>query len=380
MKYAFIESDLMAEFPLPTICRVLRVTQAGYHAWVKRPASVSEIKREALDALVQRVYDSFKGKYGTPRIHRELCQAHGYTGSYERVRLTMQRLGLKAKAGRKFKLTTDSAHSLPIAPNLLGQDFTVTHANAPNQVWLSDITYLWTSEGWLYTCCVLDLFTREIVGWAIDSHMRQSLVMDAIRMAEFRNHFSMQRPANQAKGLIFHSDKGSQYAAHETRNHLRSMGYRQSMSGTGNCFDNAPMESFWHSLKVEETHGRGFATRDEAKRCVFAYIEGFYNTRRMHSSIGWQSPRAFRAAFERHLCEGITDSPALAPEAIERNQTRITGVANAADFSGDLCTGRVELAGPSSDVDAHGVQVFGEVIPERQNRRRTQKTTAIPHR
>ena len=217
MKYAFIESDLVEAFPLPVICRVLRVTQAGYHAWSKRPASATELEREALEALVQRVYDSFSGKYGTPRIYRELCQAHGYTGSYERIRLSMQRLGLRAKAGRKFKLTTDSAHSLPIAPNLLGQDFTATHASAPNQVWLSDITYLWTGEGWLYTCCVLDLFTREIVGWAMDSHMRQSLVADAIRMAEFRNGFGAKR---SVKGLIFHSDKGSQYAAHETRNHL----------------------------------------------------------------------------------------------------------------------------------------------------------------
>jgi putative transposase len=378
VKYAFIESDLVEQFPLPVICRVLRVSQAGYHAWVKRPASVSELKREALEALVQRVYDSFKGKYGTPRIHRELCQAHGYTGSYERVRLAMQRLGLKARAGRKYKVTTDSAHDLPIAPNLLGQDFTATHASAPNQVWLSDITYLWTNEGWLYTCCVLDLFTREIVGWAIDSHMRQSLVADAIRMAEFRNGFSAKR---SVKGLILHSDKGSQYAAHETRNHLRAMGYRQSMSGTGNCFDNAPMESFWHSLKVEETHGRGFATREEAKRCVFAYIEGFYNTQRMHSSIGWQSPRAFRAAFERQAQAGPADSLVLAAAAIERNQTRATGVANQEDFSGDLCTGRVELAGlHRAKIDAHGVQVFGEVSPKEQNHRRKQQTTAMPHR
>ena len=384
MKYAFIESDLVEQFPLPVICRVLRVTQAGYHAWAKRPASASELKREALEALVQRIYTEFGGKYGAPRIHRALCQAHSYEGSYERVRLSMQRLGLKAKAGRKYKATTDSAHTLPIAPNLLGQDFSETHARAPNQVWLSDITYLWTSEGWRFsknrTCCVLDLFTREIVGWAINSHMRQSLVMEAIRMAEFRNGFSVKRAV---KGLIFHSDKGSQYAAHETREHLRSMGYRQSMSGTGNCFDNAPMESFWHSLKVEETHGRGFATRDEAKRCVFAYIEGFYNTRRMHSSIGWQWPRAFRAAFERERRQTETNLGKSPPESefIERNQTGVTGAANEQDFSGDLCTGRVELAGlHRAKIDAHGAQVFGEVSPKEQNRRRKQKTTAMPHR
>ena len=150
---------------------------------------------------------------------------------------------------------------------------------------------------------MLDLFTREIVGWAIDSHMRKSLVHDALKMAEFRNGFTRKAGVG---GLIFHSDKGSQYAAHDTRNYLQQMGYRQSMSGKGNCYDNAPMESFWHSLKVEETHGRGFETREEAKRCVFGYIEGFYNTTRMHSSINWRSPRAFRRAFEVQRLEATT--------------------------------------------------------------------------
>ena len=149
MKYAFIESDLVGEFPLPVICRVLRVTQAGYHAWLKRPASLMAVKRDALTDLIRRVFAAFKGKYGAPRIYRELCRQHGYAGSFERVRILMQRMGLRANAGRKYKLTTDSAHALPIAPNLLGQDFTHTHASAPNQVWLSDITYLWTKEGWV---------------------------------------------------------------------------------------------------------------------------------------------------------------------------------------------------------------------------------------
>lgn len=332
MKYAFIERALVGEFPLSLVCRVLSVTQAGYHAWVKRPASVTAVARDELAALVKHVFAAFKGKYGAPRIYRELCQQHGYTGSYERVRRLMQALGLKAKAGRKYKATTDSAHALPIAPNLLGQDFGATHANAPNRVWLSDITYLWSKEGWVYVCCVLDLFTREIVGWAIDSHMRQHLVHDAIRMAEFRNGFSEKRSVN---GLIFHSDKGSQYAAHATRAHLLAMGYRQSMSGTGNCFDNAPMESFWHSLKVEETHGRGFTTREEAKRCVFAYIEGFYNTTRMHSSLGWQSPRAFRRAFDQQLrTQSQTESsPALSTGRIvaasPTNQAKMRPVGSA---------------------------------------------------
>ena len=294
MKYAFIESDLVGEFPLPVICRVLRETQAGDHEWLKRPASAMLVARDALAELIKRVFAAFKSNYGAPHIYRELCRQHGYTGSYERVRRLMQALGLKAKAGRKYKVTTDSAHTLPITRNLLGQDFTYTHASAPNQMWLSGITYLRTKEGWVFDCCMLDVFTREIVGWAIDSHMRKSLVHDALKMAEFRNGIA---PKIGVDGLIFNSDKGGQYAAHETRNHLQKMGYRQLMSGKGNCKDCAPTESFWHSLKVEETNGRGFETREEAERCVFGYLEGFYNTTRMHSAINWQSPREFRRTF-----------------------------------------------------------------------------------
>ena len=297
MKYAFIEAELAAWFPIAVICRVLAVTQAGYHAWIKRPASPRAIERDALADLIKRVFAAFKGKYGAPRLFRELCKRHGYTGSFTRVKKLMQALDLKAKAGRKYKATTDSKHTLPLAPNLLAQDFK-TSTTAPDQVWLTDITYLWTKEGWLYVCCMLDLFTREIKGLAVDSHMRTSLVMDALRMAEFRAGIT---PKRGAKGLIFHSDKGSQYASAELRAHLQNHGYRQSMSGTGNCYDNAPMESFWHSLKVEQTHGRGFETREEARRCVFAYIEGFYNTTRMHSSINWMSPREFQRQFDEKL-------------------------------------------------------------------------------
>ncbi|NJS37499.1 MAG: IS3 family transposase [Brachymonas sp.] len=176
MKYAFMQRELIGDFALPIICRVLSVTQAGYHAWVKRPASATAVARDELANLIGRVFVTFKGKYGAPRIFRSLCQQHGYTGGFDRVRRIMQALGLKAKAGVKYKATTDAAHALPIAPNLLEQDFGGTHARAPNEVWLSDITYLWTREGWLYVCCVLDLFTREIVGWAMDSHIRQSLL------------------------------------------------------------------------------------------------------------------------------------------------------------------------------------------------------------
>ena len=291
MKYAFILVELLM-YPLSVVCRVLGVTQAGFHAWCGRGPSKREQARDRLSADVRKVFDAHRGHYGAPRLYRVLCAQFGYTGSLNRIKALMRAMGLRAKAGKKFKVTTDSAHALPIAPKLLGQDFSCdahaessSHAKAPDQVWLSDITYLWTREGWLYVCAVLDLFTRKIVGWAIAGHMTRELVLEALRMA-----WATRKPA---PGLIFHSDRGSQYASHEVRAWLVAHAMRQSMSGTGNCFDNAPMESFWHSLKVEETHGQDFATRAEAKHCVFAYIEGWYNTTRMHSSLGYQSPNQF---------------------------------------------------------------------------------------
>ena len=165
---------------------------------------------------------------------------------------------------------------------------------------LSDITYLWTREGWLYVCAVLDLFTRRIVGWAIAGHMTRQLVLDALQMAH-----GVRKPG---RGLIFHSDRGSQYASADVRKWLLKKAMRQSMSGTGNCFDNAPMESFWHSLKVEETHGQDFATRDQAKHCVFAYIEGWYNTTRMHSSLGYKSPTQFERDCVTESIKAANDS------------------------------------------------------------------------
>jgi len=284
-------AELMV-YPLSVVCGVLGVTQSGFHAWRRRGPSTREQERNRLRAEIRKVFDAHRGRYGAPRIYRVLCARDGYTGSLNRIQTLMRALGLCAKAGKKYKVTTDSGHSLPIAPNLLGQDFScdasaesTSHAKAPDQVWLSDSTYLWTGEGWLYVCCVLDLFTRRIVGWSIEPHMTRAMVLAALDMADVNR-----RPP---RGLLFHSDRGSQYASGDVRDWLVARGIRQSMSGTGNCYDNAPMESFWHSMKVEETHGQNFATRAEAKHCVFAYIEGWYNTTRMHSSLGYQSPTQF---------------------------------------------------------------------------------------
>jgi len=296
VKYTFILAELMM-YPLSVVCRLLGVTQSGFHFWRKREPSKREQERKQLRADIQKVFDANGGRYGAPRIYKVMREHHAYTGSLNRLQALMRAMGLRAKAGRKFKVTTDSAHQLPIAPNLLEQNFSCdpapessSHAKAPDQVWLSDITYLWTREGWVYVCAVLDLFTRRIVGWAMAEHMTRELVLDALRMAN-----KVRKPP---PGLIFHSDRGSQYASHEVRAWLTQQTMRQSMSGTGNCYDNAPMESFWHSLKVEETHGQNFATRAEATHSVFGYIEGWYNTVRLHSSLGYQSP----SQFERGRC------------------------------------------------------------------------------
>ena len=305
MKYAFVLAELMA-YPLSVVCWVLDITQLGFHAWRGRPPSLREQERDRLCVDIRKVFDAQRGRYGAPRIYRVLCEEAGYTGSLNRIQTLMRGMGICAKAGKKFKVTTDSAHALPIAPNLLGQDFScdtspasTSHAKAPDSVWLSDITYLWTREGWVYVCAVLDLFSRRIVGWAIAEHMTRQLVLNALQMA-----YKVRKPA---PGLIFHSDRGSQYASHEVRAWLIAHAMRQSMSGTGNCYDNAPMESYWHSLKVEETHGVDFATRAAATHCGFAYIEGWYNTTRMHSSLDYKSPVQFEREYRAQTAKAAND-------------------------------------------------------------------------
>jgi len=308
VKYAFIVAELMA-YPLSVVCWVLSVTQSGCHAWRGRPPSQRAQERDRLSVEIRKVFDDHRSRYGAPRIYRVMCEQNSYTGSLNRVQTLMRAMRLRAKAGKKFKVTTDSAHTLPIAPNLLDQNFScdpspasTSHAKAPDQVWLSDVTYLWTREGWLYLCAVLDLYTRKIVGWAMAEHMTRQLVLDALQMAD-----KVRKPA---PGLIFHSDRGSQYASHEVRAWLIKRGLRQSMSGTGNCYDNAPMESYWHSLKVEETHGQDFATRAAATHCVFAYIEGWYNTTRMHSSLDYKSPAQFERECDAKSIKAANDEQA----------------------------------------------------------------------
>lgn len=258
MKYAFIREQAGC-FPVRLMCRVLGVSHSGYYDWRDRPESRRAAANRQLLVEVRRLHARHGGRYGSPRIHAAL-RAEGHGCSRGRVARLMRAHGIRAVAGRRFRpTTTDSRHSLPVAPSLLEQNF---RAAVPNRIWLSDITYIPTGEGWLYLAGVLDLATRKIVGWAMRDHMRTELPLSALMMAVQR-----QRPA---KGLICHSDRGSQYAAGDYQKQMTAIGAKPSMSKKGCCFDNAPMESFFHTLKVELVHQRKWATREEAKRDLFA--------------------------------------------------------------------------------------------------------------
>ena len=278
MRFEFIRENC-ATWPIRLMCRVLEVSASGYYAWRKRPESPRKQANKKLLGDVQRLHRLHRGRYGSPRIHAALRE-EGIVASPGRVARLMRRHGLRALAGRKFKpCTTDSRHDLAIAPNLLEQEFVAT---APNQIWLTDITYIPTGEGWLYLAAVLDMATRKIVGWSMRSHMRTELPLAALMMAAQR-----QRPG---EGLIHHSDRGSQYAAADYRKYIASIKAVASMSKTACCYDNAPMESFFHSLKVELVHQQKWATREDAKRDLFQYIEGYYNRVRIHSALGYKTP------------------------------------------------------------------------------------------
>ena len=278
MKFRIIE-DQRETFPVRVLCDVMGVSAAGYYAWRGRPESPRKAANRALLAEIRRLHVAHRGRYGAPRIHAAL-RGLGHTASRGRIERLMRRQGIRAVTPRRFRVcTTDSRHDLPIAPNRLGQKFA---AARPNQVWLADISYVPTSEGWLYLAVVLDLFTRKIVGWAMRDHMRAELTVAALTMAIQR-----QKPP---PGLIHHSDRGSQYAAADYRKVLDAAGMIQSMSRKGNCWDNAPMESCFGTIKTELVHQACYPTRDAARHDLFAYIEGYYNRQRLHSALGYITP------------------------------------------------------------------------------------------
>ncbi|MEJ2376442.1 MAG: IS3 family transposase, partial [Pseudolabrys sp.] len=263
------------------MCRCLAVSRSGYYDWRTRPPSARAQANERLTDDIRRIHQEHKGRVGAPRLTRHLREEGQRVGK-NRVAGLMRSEGLRAKAARKYKATTNSNHSLPVAPNLLEQDFT---AAAANQKWVSDITYIATDEGWLYLAVVVDLYSRLVVGWAMSERMTAKLVCDALQMALWHR----KRP----RGVIIHSDRGSQYCSGDYQRLLRHSGLVCSMSKKGDCYDNAAMESWNHSLKVEAIHGERLVTRQAAKDHVFEYIEVYYNRKRLHSRLGYLSPEAF---------------------------------------------------------------------------------------
>ena len=284
MKYAFIQRHRLA-WPVSVQCRVLQVSAAGYHAHLFRRASDAQrrhLNDEALLVHIKALHAETRGAYGWPRIWRELV-ARGIPVGKQRVQKLMQLHGIRAKGKRRFKVTTDSNHKLPISPNLLNREFTVAE---PDRVWVGDITYIATDEGWLFLAVVIDLFSRQVVGWSLREDMSSSIVIDALRMAWFKRH-----PGKQA-GLMFHSDRGSQYASHAFRDVLKEYGILSSMSRRGNCWDNACSETLFGSLKVERLHGQRFVTRRHAKDETIAWLL-WYNKARLHSTLAYVSPMQF---------------------------------------------------------------------------------------
>jgi putative transposase len=284
VKFSFIEEHL-GEFPVDAACDTLAVSRSGYYAWLERPESSRSKRRVDLAAKIKTIHEQNRRVYGSPRIFKAL-KAQGEEVCENTVAKVMAERDIKAKTKQKFiPRTTDSNHASPVTANVLDRQF---QADLPNRKWAVDITYISTDEGWLYLAGVLDLCSRKIVGWSMADHMRAELPIDALSMAVARR-----RPG---VGLLHHSDRGVQYACDEYQHLLKSYGMELSMSGKGDCWDNAAMESFWSTLKNELVNHERYATREQARQSIFEYIEIFYNRKRLHSSIGYQSPEAFEAA------------------------------------------------------------------------------------
>ena len=284
MKYAWIQKQ-RGSYAVEALCTALDVSASGFAAWKHGGRRRKRLSDTQLLTFIRAVHVESKAAYGSPRVWREL-KCRGVPVSRERVARLMRENDIRAKHKRRYKATTDSKHDLPVAPNLLERNFT---PERPDQVWTADITYIPTAEGWLYLAVVMDLYTRMIVGWSMDARMTRDLVINALRMAYFRR-----RPK---AGLMHHSDRGSQYASQDYQKVLQAYGMIGSMSRKGNCWDNAPMESFFNSMKNERTHGQRYATREDARQDTFEYIEAFYNRSRRHSALGYVSPVQHYAAW-----------------------------------------------------------------------------------
>lgn len=272
MRFQFI-SGHRETFRVGRMCKLLKVSRSGYYAWLKRPESPRSRENRTLEDKIRVLHGQSHGIYGAPRIHRDLVEA-GVRCGKNRVARIMREADIRSRIRKKFKATTDSRHNYPVAPNLLNQEFTV---DSPDRVWVGDITYIPTGVGWLYLAVLLDIFNRQVVGWAVSARINRKLAMDALVMA------LGQRTASE--GLIHHTDRGSQYASNEYQGMLKEQGFVCSMSRKGNCYDNAVAESFFASLKTEWVNHHRYQTREEATQSLFYYIEIFYNRKRRHSMI-----------------------------------------------------------------------------------------------
>nr|AID65736.1 putative integrase catalytic subunit [uncultured bacterium] len=281
--------EVRLHYPLPLMRRIMNVSASGYYAWIDRPPSKWSLQEARLELEIKAMDKLTRHTYGAERLQRELVK-QGVQVGICRIKRIKKKLGIRCKQKRKFKATADPTHSLPIVKNILGQKFTVT---APNKVWVSDITYVPTDEGWLYLAGHKDLCTSGIVGYAMGERLTKNLISQSLLQA-----VTIKRPE---KGLLHHSDRGSQYCSHEYRNLLDECGLKASMSGRGNCFDNAPMESFWGTLKQELIHHRRYRSRREAMEDITEYIEIFYNRQRLQSRLGYLSPVAYAQKYYSEL-------------------------------------------------------------------------------
>ena len=270
-------------FSVRMMCRLLWVSASGYYDWRSRPPSKRAEENAILAAKIKAIFDEERERAGAKRIKKRL-NLEGVRVSRHRIARIMRANGWRAKAAKKFKATTNSNHKLPVAPNLLQQNFS---ASQPNEKWVSDITYVWTEEGWLYLAIVMDLYSRRVVGWSMSERMTSQLVIDALQMAIWHR--------KKPQGVIIHSDRGSQYCSYDYQKLLAENSFICSMSKRGDCYDNASMESWNHSFKVEAIHGEKFKTRAGARNHVFEYIDVYYNRKRLHSGLGYLSPVYFEA-------------------------------------------------------------------------------------
>ncbi len=280
MKYVFIKEHSIY-YSIDLMCSIFKVSRSGYYDWEKRKPSKRKLENEKLDVEIKSIFLEHNMRYGAPRITKVLHAKNEFC-TENRVARRMQQMNLQAKAKRKFKVTTDSKHNKPIYENVLNQDFNTTNIN---QKWGSDISYIKTNEGWMYLAVVIDLYSRAVIGWSMNKRMTQDLVCNALLMALFKRKF----PVN----VIVHSDRGSQYCSNKYRSMIKNYKLIGSMSRKGNCWDNAIVESFFHTLKVELVHNCCYSTRKIAKQSIFKYIEEYYNRKRIHSAIDYMPPNKF---------------------------------------------------------------------------------------